>query len=83
MVDLVLLIHVQAVAVERQQLELLELVAVETVELEDHGLEILQIMLEVAAVLVNQDLDLDREELAAEVPEHLVLVEHLEMELTV
>tara|TARA_R110000772_G_scaffold5503_3_gene19709 strand:- start:246 stop:506 length:261 start_codon:yes stop_codon:yes gene_type:complete len=82
-VDLVLLIHVQAVAVELELQELQELVAVETVELENHGLEILQIMLEVAEVLVNQGLDLDREELAAEVPDHLVSVEHLETELTV
>jgi hypothetical protein len=68
------------------EVELLAVVVIqvmETVELEDHGLEMLQIMLEVAVVLVNQDLVLDREEPAAEVPEQLVLVQHLEMELTV
>ena len=67
-------------------MELLPVVVIqvmETVELENHGLEILQVMLEVAEVLVNQDLVLDLEEPAVAAAEHLVLVEHLEMELTV
>jgi hypothetical protein len=80
MAELVLRIHVQAVAAELLQSVMVPQVMVVP---EDRGLEILQLTLEEAEVLVNQDLVLDQAEAVAADLEHLESVEHPVMELMV